>query len=287
MNKMNFQIRDDIKLIRELLSLSQEQFAQKIGVDAITVTRWETDALVPNDNNTEKIYSYAFKNNIFINEIKAQLYHEDLTNGNKIVLFHGAKSIIDGEIDIFHSRSNNDFGQGFYCGESFEQSALFVSGFEKSSVYITSFDSQNLQGVEYKVDQKWLLTIAYYRGKLKEYENSRIVKSLIKKLDNVDYIIAPIADNRMFQIIDSFINGEISDEQCKHCLAATNLGYQYVFISENSLKQLKTVERCYLCVDEKTMYQTRRLGENKIGDSKIKIARRQYRGQGQYIDEIL
>ena len=100
---VNYRIDEDVKLIRELLNLSQKQFAEKIGVDI------------------EKIYTFAFNNNIFINEIKAQLYYEDLTNENKLVLYHGAKNIIDGNIDIEHSKNNNDFGKGFYCGESFEQ----------------------------------------------------------------------------------------------------------------------------------------------------------------------
>ena len=39
---INYKIDEDVKLIRELLNLSQKQFAEKIGVDAITVARWET-----------------------------------------------------------------------------------------------------------------------------------------------------------------------------------------------------------------------------------------------------
>ena len=33
-----------------------------------------------------------------------------------------------------------------------------------------------------------------------------------------------------FEIIDRFIDGEITDVQCQHCLSATNLGKQYVII---------------------------------------------------------
>lgn len=95
---VNFRIDEDVKLIRELLNLSQKQFAEKIGVDAITVARWETGKMDANENNIEKIYTFAFNNNIFINEIKAQLYYEDLTNENKLVLYHGAKNIIEGNI---------------------------------------------------------------------------------------------------------------------------------------------------------------------------------------------
>lgn len=283
----NYRINEDVRLIRELLDLSQKQFAEKIGVDVVTVARWETEEITASDKNMEKIYTCAFDNKIFLNEIKAQLYEEDLANENRKVLYHGAKSIIDGAIDSKHSRANNDFGQGFYCGESFEQSSLFVSGFDNSSVYIIGFDNKGLSGIEYKVDQEWMLTIAYYRGRLKYHENHPLIRKMIKKLDNIDYLIAPIADNRMFRIIDSFIEGEITDEQCKHCLAATNLGFQYVFKTNKALSQVQILERCYLCNKEKERYQNRRLDDNRISDSKIKMSLRQYRGQGQYIDEIL
>ena len=284
---VNYKIDEDVKLIRELLDLSQQQFAERIAVDATTVARWETRKMEASEDNIDKIYTYAFNNNIFINDIKAQLYYEDLSNENKLVLFHGAKNIIDGSIDIDHSKSNNDFGKGFYCGESFEQSSLFVSGFDTSSVYIISFDPRNLSHIKYKVNQEWMLTIAYFRGRLKAYDNHPTIKRLINKLNGMDYLIAPIADNRMFRIIDSFIEGEITDEQCIHCLAATNLGFQYVFKTEKALSQVEILERCYLCSKEKERYQSKRLEDNIIGDSKIKMARRQYRGKGQYIDDIL
>ena len=45
----------------------------------------------------------------------------------------------------------------------------------------------------------------------------------------------------MFQIINSFIEGELTDKQCKHCLAATNLGMQYIFVSEKAVSQAKLI----------------------------------------------
>ena len=109
----------------------------------------------------------------------------------------------------------------------------------------------------------------------------------MRRSKDCDYVIAPIADNRMFQIINSFIIGEITDEQCKHCLAATNLGYQYVFVSNRALQKMKMIERCYICSDEKEYYKNIRSTETKLGDDKVKLARIEYRGKGKYIDEIL
>ena len=182
---------------------------------------------------------------------------------------------------------NNDFGQGFYTGESYEQAVSFVSGFEKSSVYYLDFDDSNLKWKEYEVNQEWMMTIAYYRGALETYENHPVIKKLIKNKEKYDFIIAPIADNRMFQIINSFISGEITDEQCKHCLAATNLGKQYVFASEKSVKKIKILERSYISSNEREYLKTRRSEESKLGEDKVKLARIQYRGKGLYIDEIL
>lgn len=91
----------------------------------------------------------------------------------------------------------------------------------------------------------------------------------------------------MFQIINSFIAGELTDEQCKHCLAATNLGMQYIFISEKAVSQVKILERCYISNNEREYYKNIRLEVSRIGDNKVKLAKRQYRGKGCYIDEIL
>ena len=71
-----------------------------------------------------------------------------------------------------------------------------------------------------------MMTIAYYRGTLGSYENHPLIRKLVNDVEGNDYIIAPIADNRMYQIINSFIEGEITDQQCMHCLASTNLGKQ-------------------------------------------------------------
>ena len=132
-----------------------------------------------------------------------------------------------------------------------------------------------------------MLTIAYYRGALEKYSNSSLLKELIASSRKCDYIIAPIADNRMFSIINSFIRGEITDEQCKHCLAATNLGNQYVFINNLAVSKLKMVEKVYLCEKEKQYYQEIRSNDAKLGEDKVMLARIEYRGKGKYIDEIL
>ncbi len=283
---MDFNFKEDLKIIRELLTLTQQELADKIQVDQKTIARNETEEVKPSKNTLEKLYSFAFENKIQLNKLKELFWIDNIKDNHKI-LFHGAKKSLEGDINIAKGKLNNDFGQGFYAGESFEQSVSFVADFNESSVYILDFDNKNLKHKKYKVDQDWMMTIAYYRGKLTNYQNHPIIKNLIRESRDCDYIIAPIANNRMFQIIDSFVEGEITDEQCKHSLSATQLGNQYVFISQKAIEKIQILEKCYLSNNEKEHYKNIRSKHVQLGDNKVKMAKIKYRGKGKYIDEIL
>lgn len=283
---MDYYFSDDLKAIREILGITQTELAKRIGVQQVTLSRNELGKTTASERLLEQVYSFAFDNGIKLGRLKEMMWLENLKSGHKL-LFHGAKSEIQGKISIKRSRTNNDFGQGFYTGERYDQAISFVSGFDRSSIYYLDFDETGLKCKQYKVDQEWMLTIAYYRGTLDEYRDHPVVKRLLNKVRNCDYIVAPIADNRMFQIINSFIAGEITDEQCKHCLAATNLGNQYVFTSEKAARKLKILERSYISSSEREHYKGLRAEDAKLGDDKVKLARRQYRGKGKYIDDIL
>jgi transcriptional regulator with XRE-family HTH domain len=235
---MNCNFQKDMKAIREILRMTQEEFAEKIGVEQATISRNELGKNLPSPQLMERVYQFAFDKKIQINQLKKMLWVENLASDHKL-LFHGAKSEIAGEIDVTIGRTNNDFGCGFYTGESYDQSISFISNFNKSCVYFLDFNNVDLRCKKYNIDQEWMMTIAYYRNALSKYAEHPIVQKLVAQSRDCDYIIAPIADNRMFQIINSFIDGEITDEQCKHFLAATNLGYQYVFVTPKSTKHLR------------------------------------------------
>ncbi len=282
----HYRIDEDCRLFREMRRLSQTELANKLGIGLATVNRWENMQTAPDEDNLEKFYAYAYRSFIRLNSIKEQFYREEL-NQDEHLLFHGAKTIIEGEIRPDVSRHNNDFGQGFYMGESFRQAALFVSNFESSCVYAIKFKDAGLTKASYSVNTEWMLTIASFRGKLKGRISDEQRARIRAKADNADYIIAPIADNRMYQIIDSFIDGEITDEQCRHALAATELGMQYVIKTDRAAKCAEVLERCFLCAPEKNDYTAARKADLKASEDKVRAARIKYRGKGKYIDELL
>lgn len=199
---MDYNFSDDLKAIREILGYTQFEMAKQIGVEQVTISRNELRKTKPSSQLMDRVYNFAFDKKIQLNRLKEMLWIEKLPLNHKL-LFHGAKGTIKGSINTYVGRINNDFGQGFYTGETYVQAISFVSGFEGSSVYYLDFDNQNLRCKEYFVNQEWMMTIAYYRGALENYKNHPIVQKIIKDSRNCDYIIAPIADNRMFRIIDS------------------------------------------------------------------------------------
>lgn len=284
---MEFMITQDIESVLEITGYTMENLADELGVSRITISNWINNKNIISERHMDEFYKYVFKKGIQLNKIKEQFYWEDMVRENEVLLFHGSKTKIEGKLRIDCNKRINDFGNGFYCGESLEQSAMFVATHKNSSLYMLKFEPSNLKCRKFSVNREWMLTIAYYRGRLEEYRNTEMVKRLAKTIEGIDYIVAPIADNRMFEIIDSFIEGEITDVQCQHCLSATNLGMQYVFMSERALSHITLLERCYLTDLEKESYLNSRQKSFKMNMDKVKLARKQYRNQGKYIEDIL
>ena len=284
---MEFNFVQDLEIALELTGLSMEAFAEELGVSRMTVNNWLSGRKDVTEKNIASFYEYTFRKGIRLNLIKEQLYKEELVGPSEVLLFHGAKTKIEGKLRTDCGKKRNDFGPGFYCGESLEQSAMFVATYPASSLYMLKFCPEGLQGKEFGVSRDWMLLIAYFRERLRAYEDSEVIRTLTRTVEGVDYIVAPIADNRMFEIIDQFIDGEITDEQCRHCLSATNLGKQYVFVTDKALRQVELLERCFLTREEKEFYLFSRQAGYEMNRDKVKVARRQYRDVGKYIEELM
>ena len=280
-------VNKELKVIRELLSLTQKELALNIGVSLDTISRWENEKTDIEDKNIDAIYNFALEKGISINKIYEQIIYETCEKNNFKLLFHGARNIIELPLDLKYSKDNNDFGKGFYLGENFEQASTYIANTSSRYVYSFSLNEHDLKVEKFNVDTEWMLAIAYYRGWLHNYNQNETIMKIIYKVENADIIIAPIADNRMFDLISEFVDGTITNEQCEHALAATNLGNQYVIKSKIALEKLEFVKLFFLSSKEKEMYKNRRLENNNINLNKVKVARIEYRGKGQYIDELL
>lgn len=234
----------------------------------------------------EKIYNFCYSHNIFVNDIIWIQTKEELPNG-EILLAHGSRKNIKGNIRLDASGDSNDFANGFYCGESLKQAGMFISNEPESSLYTVRFNPKDLKAAKFNVSTNWMLAVAYFRETIDDYKNSPRIKNIISKINECDYIIAPIADNRMFQIIDAFTEGQITDAQCKYALSYTNLGYQFVFKNQKALDNLEVLNHLYLCNNEKNRYNISNQEESTTSLNKAIIARKKFTNVGNYINGIL
>lgn len=284
---MEFRYNDDLKYYKLITHKSDNDIACSLGISRMTLSRWNKSSEL-SFQNLENIYELIYKEGIYINKLKEELYKSD-ENINEIILFHGAKNEIIGNPSVEYSGAKKDFGKGFYLGTSIEQAAAFISTYKESSVYIYKLkDLNNIKIREYSVNEDWMLLIAYFRGNLEEYKNSKRIKALLEQLEGVDIVIAPIADNTMYSIMNDFINGEITNSQCVYALSANRLGKQYVILNDAIIENnLEFLERCYVCTSEKEKYASEREVNSKLGRDKVVLAKRQFAGKGKYIEELL
>lgn len=279
-----YDLKKDIKTIRTLFHLSQEQFAYEVGLSRSNVARYEAGTIFPHDSALEKIYAFPYKNKFYLNKAKEMLFldnKEDYT-----LLFHGAKYEIKDQIDPLHLNGLKDFGAGFYLGESFDSAASWICEYRTGSVYSFYFKNNNLKYIEFEVNEDWMYAILYYRGMFKEYIPNDKVLEIIKKIGSVDYIIAPIADNQMYDTLTAFSLRQITDEQCLHALSANNLGKQYVIKTQKAVDNLLLIERMYLCEQEKESCLNNKTTTSIQGRNKSTLSIEEYRRKGRYIDEI-
>lgn len=157
---------------------------------------------------------------------------------------------------------------------------------EKSSVYSFKYSLESLKIKKFECDLEWMIAICYYRGKLGDFSSNPMINKIVTSVEDADVVIAPIADNKMFYVMAQFIDGEINANVALHSLSASRLGLQFIFKTEESLKNLVPIEKYYLSHPEREDCR-KLLNERSYEiDTKLKLAKREFR-TGLYIEEIL
>jgi hypothetical protein len=283
MKRLNFKFKEDIESTLDFKKIGIDYFCEQTEIPKRTLLYAFSHN--PSKKVLEKAYSYIYKLNIRLNNTKSELF-EELKNKNEIVLYHGSKYGID-EIKFDGSREDCDFGKGFYLSKSLSSAISFVNTQTNSCVYAFKLNIKNLKIYELECDLDWMLLISLNRKKIDDYKNHEIIKSIIKKVEEADVLIGPIADNKMFEVMTKFAQGEITTTEAIHSLSASRLGNQYVIKTKNALKNLIFIDRLYLCEKEKEKSLEESKEQEILIQNKLDFAKRSFRGQGKYIDEVL
>lgn len=278
--KFEFDVKRDVEYSLESKKIDLEFFCKLNELTRKTIYNQIQNP--SNFKTLNKIYNGIYSLGIRLNKIKAEIYQETALEKN-IILFHGSKYGLD-EIAHDGSRNDCDFGPGFYLTKSYDSALSFVESNIESSVYAFSLNTEDLNIVEFDTSIEWIILICHYRKHIDIISN---YKDVLEKIENADVIVAPIADNKMFEILNEFENGLITTVQALHALSASRLGKQYVIKSEKAKKRLTKLNQMFICSKEKDDSKSKSQERANEIETKIFYARREFRNQGKYIDELL
>ena len=279
-----------LRQIRENLNMNQTEFAELLNVTFATVNRWENGRTIPNKLAQSTLYEICKNNSVSVyditlDRIKKTSKSISLPN-NRIILYHGSKSGIEGKIEP-KSRSQCDFGKGFYMGTEPSQALTLICDYDKSKFYIVSVDTSELNMVEVPADIEWAMLVAYHRGRMETIKGTSFYEKYQNMSKNMDLVIGSIANDRMFYVIDNFFIGNVTDAALVGSLSALQLGKQYVAVTQKGCGAVRIEAEIELSHLERLFIKEVAEANRAKGVSLANDICKNYRREGLFFDEIL
>lgn len=279
-----------IKQIRAYLNMSQTEFAEQLNVTFQTVNRWENGRAIPNKLAQSKMFDLCREKQVPVYDMILKKIAEESNaiklDSNRILLYHGSKSGIEGTIEP-KSRKQCDFGKGFYMGTDPGQALTLICDYEKSKFYIVSVNTDKLSQIEVPANIDWAMLVAYHRGKMEKINGTPFYNKYRDMTQDKDLIIGNIANDRMFFVIDNFFVGNVTDMALINSLSALQLGKQYVVISQKGCDAVRIEAEVELSYLERQFIKEIAEENRAKGISLANDICKNYRREGMYFDEIL
>lgn len=144
-----------------------------------------------------------------------------------MIVYHGSSIEIKNP-NFNYSRTDIDFGKGFYLTEDRKMAEKWAVGKNTSVVNIYDLNLTNLNVVRLSLTKQWLDFVAYNRGYSDTVFNTK----------GIDVIIGPTADDKMFNTISAYMSGFLSEEQTIKYLNIAGYSEQIVLKTEKALEAL-------------------------------------------------
>lgn len=274
-----------IKAIRQSTKMNQEQFANALSTTPLSINRWENGKTNPNKMAQRQLFEFSKRYNIDLSDFIVRQVKQE-SDDNRIILYHGSKKGLEGKIEPI-SRKSCDFGKGFYLGTDPMQPLTLICDEENPVLYTMKLNLNGLKVLHVDMNLEWAMMIAYYRGYMEEAEGSNIYRKYESIADGYDVIIGYIANDRMYRVMTSFFEKEITDTALIHSLSILDLGVQYVCKTQKACDQLEIVEKKKLTSLEKMILQDKSINRREEGIGRTEEILLKYRRDGKYFDEIL
>src|SRR5574344_909167 len=94
-NVNNFNLKSDLQIIEDIFDLSDNQLAMNTEIEPNIINNLITGKdTVANKEELEAIYNYAFNNNLYLSDLKWQMYSDEYNTEYTNFFCHESRTII-------------------------------------------------------------------------------------------------------------------------------------------------------------------------------------------------
>lgn len=167
---------------------------------------------------------------------------------SQLTIYHGSDHIIK-KPNLSLGKTNNDYGQGFYCTEDLELAKEWACK-NNNEGYVNSYTLNtldlkilNLNSSDYSI-LNWIAILLKHRtfkldSEIAVSSRDYIIKEFGLNTKEFDVIIGYRADDSYFSFAESFVENTLPLRTLNKALRFGNLGEQIVLVSEKSFEKLK------------------------------------------------
>lgn len=149
-------------------------------------------------------------------------------------LYHGSNAIVK-KPDLSLSREDIDFGIGFYLTTDINMAKKWASSKAKSIVNTYSICTDNLNIYTFSLDKEWL---EYIRA-CREYGDE--IQEIKNRYNEYDILIGPTADDKLFDTVQQYLDGELSSETAVKYLNVAGYANQIVLKTQKAVDAITFV----------------------------------------------
>ncbi len=283
-------MKDLLMKIRRVRNSTQQELAEYIGVAYATINRWENGHFFPKEKAQERLFEYCIADQIpvprmTLDKIAAAAKELSLPDG-RMLLYHGSKKGITGEIAPI-SRAHCDFGPGFYMGEQPEYSLAMICDSPEARFYLVSLQLEGIKLAEIPAGVEWAMLVAYYRGKMEAIKGTAFYERYRTFTKQYDIIVGSVVDESVFQVLDDFFVGNITDMALARALSLLKPGKQYVALTEKGCKAVRVEREITVFPLERMCFHHMEMCKREETISLLEGIYEEGSGKGKYFEEII
>ncbi len=208
-----------------------------------------------------------------------------------MTIYHGSKVIVEKPL-FGYGRTDNDYGQGFYCTEDIELAKEW-SCQDPEGGFVNSYELDPERLRVYEIDSNniisWIAILlsnrmVRYSSPIEKRMAEYIAGNFAPDISGYDVIRGFRADDSYFSIARSFLSNTVSLEQLRSSLELGQLGMQ---VCLKSRKSFDTIKFCGSePVDGNKYYRQRISRDNRARDDFYKMLEHGENG-GIYVRDII